>query len=356
MRQRRLEDERRRRRDKWGAASCDNQMAKKRSRQSREAEAAAARQQGRCDNQLANKRQTGEAYKRQTGGEASADRGSGAPRGREAAAARREASRQPAGGASGASSSSSSSPPFPPRRDGGAPCEIPSDGGGSDVPRVVREFGIGGRKALEGVRQTPPPPFDCCVCIFLFAPAASPPPHTRPSSPPLNAAAAMNRPAVKRRRPPSVPHRRRHLDLIVASAPPRRLVVVVLCSHQVLLRNIHSETYSLLIDTYIKDQKEKMHLLCAIETVPCVRRKANWALQWCDANHASFAERMIAFAAVEGIFFSWSFCAIFWLKKRGLMPGLCFSNKLIQDSQPSARGADHGDYHERGQDREGVCL
>jgi ribonucleoside-diphosphate reductase subunit M2 len=97
----------------------------------------------------------------------------------------------------------------------------------------------------------------------------------------------------------------------------------------VLLRNIHSETYSLLIDTYIKDQKEKMHLLCAIETVPCVRRKANWALQWCDANHASFAERMIAFAAVEGIFFSGSFCAIYWLKKRGLMPGLCFSNELI---------------------------
>jgi len=84
-----------------------------------------------------------------------------------------------------------------------------------------------------------------------------------------------------------------------------------------------------LIDTYVKDQKEKMHLLCAIEMVPCVRRKANWALQWCDANHASFAERMIAFAAVEGIFFSGSFCAIYWLKKRGLMPGLCFSNELI---------------------------
>jgi ribonucleoside-diphosphate reductase subunit M2 len=91
---------------------------------------------------------------------------------------------------------------------------------------------------------------------------------------------------------------------------------------QIAVENIHSETYSLLIDTYIKDQKEKMHLLCAIETVPCVRRKANWALRWCDADHASFAERMIAFAAVEGIFFSGSFCAIFWLKKRGLMPGL----------------------------------
>jgi ribonucleoside-diphosphate reductase subunit M2 len=98
---------------------------------------------------------------------------------------------------------------------------------------------------------------------------------------------------------------------------------------QIAVENIHSETYSLLIDTYVKDQKEKMHLLCAIETVPCVRRKANWALQWCDANHASFAERMIAFAAVEGIFFSGSFCAIYWLKKRGLMPGLCFSNELI---------------------------
>jgi len=98
---------------------------------------------------------------------------------------------------------------------------------------------------------------------------------------------------------------------------------------QIAVENIHSETYSLLIDTYIKDQKEKMHLLHAIETVPCVQKKANWALQWCDSNNASFAERMIAFAAVEGIFFSGSFCAIFWLKKRGLMPGLCFSNELI---------------------------
>jgi len=98
---------------------------------------------------------------------------------------------------------------------------------------------------------------------------------------------------------------------------------------QIAVENIHSETYSLLIDTYIKDQKEKTHLLNAIETVPCVQKKANWALKWCDANNASFAERMIAFAAVEGIFFSGSFCAIFWLKKRGLMPGLCFSNELI---------------------------
>lgn len=98
---------------------------------------------------------------------------------------------------------------------------------------------------------------------------------------------------------------------------------------QIAVENIHSETYSLLIDTYIKDQKEKLHLLHAIETVPCVQKKASWALKWCDSKHASFAERMIAFAAVEGIFFSGSFCAIFWLKKRGLMPGLCFSNELI---------------------------
>lgn len=98
---------------------------------------------------------------------------------------------------------------------------------------------------------------------------------------------------------------------------------------QIAIENIHSETYSLLIDTYIKDVTEKNRLLNAVETIPCIQRKANWALQWCDANNASFAERMIAFAAVEGIFFSGSFCAIFWLKKRGLMPGLCFSNELI---------------------------
>jgi len=98
---------------------------------------------------------------------------------------------------------------------------------------------------------------------------------------------------------------------------------------QIAVENIHSETYSLLIDTYIKDQTEKTHLLQAIETVPCIQKKANWALQWCDRSHASFAERCVAFAAVEGIFFSASFCAIFWLKKRGLMPGLCFSNELI---------------------------
>lgn len=98
---------------------------------------------------------------------------------------------------------------------------------------------------------------------------------------------------------------------------------------QIAVENIHSETYSLLIDTYIKDNQEKLRLLHAIDTVPCVRKKANWALQWCNSDYASFAERCIAFCAVEGIFFSGSFCAIFWLKKRGLMPGLSFSNELI---------------------------
>lgn len=98
---------------------------------------------------------------------------------------------------------------------------------------------------------------------------------------------------------------------------------------QIAVENIHSEVYSLLIDTYIKDTQKKKKLLNAIETVPCVQKKSEWALQWCDPNVASFAERIIAFAAVEGIFFSGSFCAIFWLKKRGLMPGLTFSNELI---------------------------
>jgi ribonucleoside-diphosphate reductase beta chain len=96
---------------------------------------------------------------------------------------------------------------------------------------------------------------------------------------------------------------------------------------QVMMENIHSETYSLLIDTYIKDPIEKDKLLHAVETVPCVGKKAEWALKW--ISNGSFAERLIAFAAVEGIFFSGSFCSIFWLKKRGLMPGLSFSNELI---------------------------
>mmetsp|Transcript_8392 Transcript_8392/g.19203 ORF Transcript_8392/g.19203 Transcript_8392/m.19203 type:complete len:375 (-) Transcript_8392:222-1346(-) len=98
---------------------------------------------------------------------------------------------------------------------------------------------------------------------------------------------------------------------------------------QIAIENIHSEVYSLLIDTYVKDVEKKAHLLNAIETVPCVQKKANWALRWCNRDYASFAERIVAFAAVEGIFFSGSFCAIFWLKKRGMMPGLCFSNELI---------------------------
>lgn len=97
--------------------------------------------------------------------------------------------------------------------------------------------------------------------------------------------------------------------------------------NQVAMENIHSETYSLLIDTYIKDSAEKTHLFNAIDTLDCVKRKAEWALRWIDKG--SFAERLVAFAAVEGIFFSGSFCAIFWLKKRGLMPGLSFSNELI---------------------------
>ncbi|HMT28587.1 MAG TPA: ribonucleoside-diphosphate reductase small subunit [Bacteroidia bacterium] len=96
---------------------------------------------------------------------------------------------------------------------------------------------------------------------------------------------------------------------------------------QIMIENIHSETYSLLIDTYIKDSVEKKRLFNAIETVPCVQKKAQWALKW--INNGSFAERLVAFAAVEGIFFSGSFCSIFWLKKRGLMPGLSFSNELI---------------------------
>lgn len=96
---------------------------------------------------------------------------------------------------------------------------------------------------------------------------------------------------------------------------------------QIAIENIHSETYSLLIDTYIKDSKDKSYLFNAIETIPCVKKKADWALRWIDEG--SFAERLIAFAAVEGIFFSGSFCSIFWLKKRGLMPGLSFSNELI---------------------------
>lgn len=96
---------------------------------------------------------------------------------------------------------------------------------------------------------------------------------------------------------------------------------------QVMMENIHSETYSLLIDSYIKDPEEKSSLFNAIETLDYVKKKADWALNWID--NGNFAERIVAFAAVEGIFFSGSFCSIFWLKKRGLMPGLTFSNELI---------------------------
>ncbi|MGF1534286.1 MAG: ribonucleoside-diphosphate reductase small subunit [Bernardetiaceae bacterium] len=96
---------------------------------------------------------------------------------------------------------------------------------------------------------------------------------------------------------------------------------------QVMMENIHSETYSLLIDTYIKDPQEKQRLFNALDTIDCVKRKGEWALRWIESDN--FADRLIAFAAVEGIFFSGSFCSIFWLKKRGLMPGLSFSNELI---------------------------
>jgi ribonucleoside-diphosphate reductase beta chain len=96
---------------------------------------------------------------------------------------------------------------------------------------------------------------------------------------------------------------------------------------QIMMENIHSETYSLLIDTYVKDENEKSDLFNALEVFPAIKKKADWALQWIDSD--SFAERLIAFAAVEGIFFSGAFCSIYWLKKRGLMPGLTFSNELI---------------------------
>ena len=100
---------------------------------------------------------------------------------------------------------------------------------------------------------------------------------------------------------------------------------------QIMMENIHSETYSLLIDTYIKDPNEQNRLFTAIEHIPAVQKKAKWALNWIESE--SFAERLIAFASVEGIFFSGSFCSIFWLKKRGLMPGLSFSNELISKDE-----------------------
>ena len=96
---------------------------------------------------------------------------------------------------------------------------------------------------------------------------------------------------------------------------------------QIMMENIHSETYSLLIDSYIKDKEDQLNLFNAIETIPAIKKKAEWAMRWIEKG--TFVERLIAFAAVEGIFFSGSFCSIFWLKKRGLMPGLTFSNELI---------------------------
>jgi len=98
---------------------------------------------------------------------------------------------------------------------------------------------------------------------------------------------------------------------------------------QIMMENIHSETYSLLIDTYIKEPNQRTYLFDAIETIPCIKAKAEWALRWIADKNSTFAERLVAFAAVEGIFFSGSFASIFWLKKRGLMPGLTFSNELI---------------------------
>jgi ribonucleotide reductase beta subunit family protein with ferritin-like domain len=98
---------------------------------------------------------------------------------------------------------------------------------------------------------------------------------------------------------------------------------------QAAVENIHSETYSLMIDTYIKDTKEKLFLLNAIENIPCITKKASWAIKWINDENASFAQRLVAFACVEGIFFSGSFCAIYWLKERNLMPGLCLSNEFI---------------------------
>ena len=98
---------------------------------------------------------------------------------------------------------------------------------------------------------------------------------------------------------------------------------------QLMMENIHSETYSLLIDTYIKDKEEQTKLFRAIDNFPCIKKKADWAIKWIQDNRSSFATRLVAFACVEGIFFSGSFCSIYWLKKRGLMPGLTFSNELI---------------------------
>ena len=104
-------------------------------------------------------------------------------------------------------------------------------------------------------------------------------------------------------------------------------------SYQIFNENVHSETYSLLIDTYIKDNEEKINIFNSIENIPCVAKKAKWAYKWIENKNVNFATRLIAFAIVEGVFFSGSFCAIYWLKKRGLMPGLTFSNELISKDE-----------------------
>jgi ribonucleoside-diphosphate reductase subunit M2 len=98
---------------------------------------------------------------------------------------------------------------------------------------------------------------------------------------------------------------------------------------QIAMENIHSHTYSLLIETYIKNQEDKQRLFRAIDNYPCIKKKSDWAQKWINDNRSSFATRLVAFACIEGIFFSGAFCSIFWLKKRGLMPGLTFSNELI---------------------------
>ncbi len=98
---------------------------------------------------------------------------------------------------------------------------------------------------------------------------------------------------------------------------------------QIAMENIHSEVYSLLIDSYVKEEKEKEVLFHAIENFPCIKKKADWAIKWINDKRSSFATRLVAFACVEGIFFSGAFCSIYWLKKRGKMPGLTFSNELI---------------------------
>jgi len=106
--------------------------------------------------------------------------------------------------------------------------------------------------------------------------------------------------------------------------------------YQIMIENIHNEMYSTLIDTYIKDADEKDRLFSAIDTIPCIQKKANWAKKWITDNRSSFASRLVAFAVVEGIFFSSAFASIFWLKKRGILPGLTFSNELISRDE-----ADH---------------